>query len=70
MKQLREREKEVDSEKVGFEREVMEKYMQQKEEDLKSMRLEKQQWDHRDQEIHHNFVQVECPQPIIIIITY
>lgn len=55
---MRDREKEIDSEKVSFEREVLQKYMVQKEEDLKAMRAEKQQWDQRDQEIHHNFVQV------------
>ena len=33
--------------------------MAQKEDDLKAMREEKQQWDQRDQEIHHNFVKVD-----------
>jgi hypothetical protein len=58
MRQLREREKKMDNEKVIFEREVLEKYMAQKDEDLKTMRAEKEQWDQRDKEIHHNFVKV------------
>lgn len=40
--------------------------MAQKEDDLKAMREEKQQWDQRDQEIHHNFVKVSFPPPLFL----